>query len=99
MKTWIQLTELVEPKWFNFISLDFDTHALCCTILIGRNYNNTMVEMYDSKYNKWTQSEIPFSAGNSIQPRGEGVCSTEKYYELNNVHDEESINIVTLDVQ
>ena len=88
MKTWIQLPELVEPKWFNFISPDFDTHALCCTLLIGRNYNNTVVEMYDSKYNKWTQLEIPLSAGNSIQPRGKGVYSNGKYCWLNNVHDE-----------
>ena len=53
--------------------------------------------MYESKSNKWAQSEI--HAGNLIRPVGEGIYSNGKYYWLNGAHDGESLSIVTLDMQ
>ena len=85
-KTWIELPKSPEPKYevLDFISLAFDTCATCCTLIMGKNStvdDDTVVEMYDSKTDKWIQLEIP--AADLIRPRGEGIYSDGKFHWLN----------------
>eukprot|EP01018_Ginkgo_biloba_P022242 Gb_00423 [translate_table: standard] len=79
-RTWRHIPTPDKPSLSQSVAMSFDSSTRRCTLLIG---TESKVEMYDSETNAWSHLDI--TADKPMCPLGEGICSKEKVYWINNI--------------